>query len=99
MTALTYRSEYSTVNKFEIIVGKPNFSDQFIILSKFIKKVGYNMGIMRQSTCLAVILITVYSYGSLFNCTTVGRASDSLLVLTFSFNRLVPDARLLLGTL
>ena len=40
------------------------------------------MDIMRQSACLVVNLITVYSYGFLFHCTTVGQASDSTTVLT-----------------
>ena len=35
-----------------------------------------------QSACLVVNPITVYSYGFLFNCTTVGRASDSMTALT-----------------
>ena len=43
---------------------------------------GYNLDIMRQSACLVVNPITVYSYGFLFNCTTVGRASDSMTALT-----------------
>ena len=33
--------------------------------------------------------ITVYSYGFLFSCTTVGQASDSMTALTKSFNRWV----------
>ena len=66
------------VYKLKRIVGKPNFSDQF----KRYKKVGYNLDIMRQSACLVVNPITVYSYGFLFNCTTVGQASDSMTALT-----------------
>ena len=34
--------------------------------------------IMRQSACLVLNPITVYSYGFLFNCTMVGQASDSI---------------------
>ena len=72
------------VYKFKRIVGKPNFSDQF---KKIIKrytciKVGYNLDVMRQSACLVSNPITVYSYGFLFNCTTVGLASDSMTALT-----------------
>ena len=40
------------------------------------------MNIMRQSACLAIKQITVYSYGFLFNCTTVGQASDRMMTLT-----------------
>ena len=48
---------------------------------------GYNLDVMRQSACLVLNPITVYSYGFLFNCTTVGQASDSITALTLSFNR------------
>ena len=70
------------VYKFKRIVGKPNFSDQFKKIIKRYIRVGYNFDIMRQSACLVVNPITVYSYGFLFNCTTVGRASDSMTALT-----------------
>ena len=43
---------------------------------------GYYLDIMRQSACLVLNPITVYSYGFLFNCTTVGKASDSMTALT-----------------
>ena len=45
-------------------------------------RVGYNLDIMRQSACLVLNPIMVYSYGFLFNCTTVGQASDSMTALT-----------------
>ena len=70
------------VYKFKRIVGKPNFSDQFKKIVKRYIRVGYNLDIMRQSACLVLNPITVYSYGFLFNCTTVGQASDSMAVLT-----------------
>ena len=62
--------------------GKPNFSDQFKKIVKRYIRVGYNLDIMRQSACLVLNPITVYSYGFLFNCTTVGQASDSMTALT-----------------
>ena len=68
--------------KFKRIVGKPNFSDQFKKIVKRYIRVGYNLDIMRQSACLVLNPITVYSYGFLFNCTTVGQASDSMTALT-----------------
>ena len=56
------------VCKFKRIVGKPNFSDQVKkIIKRYKKKVGYNLDIIRQSACLVVNPITVYSYGFLFN--------------------------------
>ena len=70
------------VYKFKRIVGKPNFSDQFKKIVKHYIRVGYNLDIMRQSACLVLNPITVYSYGFLFNCTTVGQASDSMTALT-----------------
>ena len=70
------------VYKFKRIVGKPNFSDQLKKIVKSYIRVGYNLDIMRQSACLVLNPITVYSYGFLFNCTTVGQASDSMTALT-----------------
>ena len=69
------------VYKFKRIVGKPNFSDQFKKIVKRYIRVGYNLDIMRQSACLVLNPITVYSYGFLFNCATVGQASDSMTAL------------------
>ena len=69
------------VYKFKRIVGKPNFSDQFKKIVKRYIRVGYNLDIMRQSACIVLNPITVYSYGFLFNCTTVGQASDCMTAL------------------
>ena len=71
-----------SVYKFKRIVGKPNFSDQFKKIVKRYIRVGYNLDIMRQSACLVLNPNTVYSYGFLFNCMTVGQASDSMTALT-----------------
>ena len=71
-----------SVNKFKRIVGKSNFSDQFKKIVKHYIRVGCNLDIMRQSACLVLNTITVYSHGFLFNCTTVGQASDSMTALT-----------------
>ena len=70
------------VYKFKRIVGKPNFRDQFKKIVKRYIRLGYNLVIMRQSACLVLNPITVYSHGFLFNCTMVGQASDSMRVLT-----------------
>ena len=58
------------VYKFKRVVGKPNFSDQFKKIVKRYIRVGYNLEIMRQSACLVLNPIMVYSYGFLFNFTT-----------------------------
>ena len=70
------------VYKFKRIVGKSNFSDQFKKIVKRFIRVGFNLDIMRQSACLVLNPVTVYSYCFLFNCTTVGQASDSMAALT-----------------
>ena len=77
------------VNKFKRVVGKSNFSDQLKKIVKRYIRVGYNLDVMRQSACLVLNPITVYSYGFLFNCTTVGQASDSTTALKKIFNRWV----------
>ena len=51
------------VYKFKRIVGKPTFHDQFKKIIKHYKIVGYSMDSMRQSACLLINPITVYSYG------------------------------------
>ena len=70
------------VYKLKRIVGKSNFSDQFKKIVKRYIRVGYNLDIMRLSTCLVLNPIMGYSYGFLFNCMTVGQASDSMTALT-----------------
>ena len=51
------------------------FSDHFKKTIKSYITVGYNFDVMRHA-CLVLYPITVYSYGFLFNCSTVGQASD-----------------------
>ena len=70
------------VYKFKRIVGKSNFSDQYKKIEKRYIRVGYNLDIMQQSACLVLNPITVYNYGFLFNCKTVGQASESMMALT-----------------
>ena len=56
----------------------------FHIISKKInaryKKIGYNIDVVRQTACLVVNPIKVNSFAYLFNCMTVGRASDRMTV-------------------
>ena len=70
------------VYKFKRISGKPNFSDQCKKITKLYIKVEFYLDVMRQSACLVLNPFTVYSYGFLFNYTTVGQASDSMTALT-----------------
>ena len=46
------------------------------------KRIGHNINILRQSACLVFNPITVNNFASLFNCTPVGRASDSMMAPT-----------------
>ena len=70
------------VYKFKKIVGRADFSDQFKKIIVRYKRIGYNINIMRQSACLVFNPITVNNFASLFNCTPVGRASDSMMAPT-----------------
>ena len=57
-------------------------SELSIILKHSDRHMGYNLDIIRQSACLVLNPITVYSYGFLFDCMTVGQASGSMTALT-----------------
>ena len=61
------------VYEFKRIVEKSNSSDQVKKIVKHYKKVGYILDVMRQSAWLVWNPITLYSYGFLFNCTTVSQ--------------------------
>ena len=70
------------VHKFKKIEGRADLSDQFRKIIVRYKRIGYNINIMRQSACLVFNPITVNNFASLFNCTPVGRASDSMMAPT-----------------
>ena len=70
------------VYKFNKIVVRADFSDLFRKIIVRYKRIGYNINIIRQSACLVFNRITVNNFASLFNCTPVGRASDSVMVPT-----------------
>ena len=62
-------------------ISEPIFYGDLVY--KFKRIVGKpNFSDQRQSACLVLNPITVYSYGFFFNCTTVGQASDSMTALT-----------------
>ena len=70
------------VYKFKKIVGRADFSHQFRKIIVGYKRIGYNINIMRRSACLVFNPITDNNFASLFNCTPVGRASDSMMTPT-----------------
>ena len=73
---------YSFQIKLKKIVGSNNFSAQFIKIISHYKKIGYNINVLQQTACLVVNPITVGNFAFLFNCTPVGRTSDSMMVPT-----------------
>ena len=73
---------YTIVYKLKKIVGSNNFSAQFIKIISHYKKIGYNINVLQQTACLVVNPITVGNFAFLFNCTLVGRTSDSMMVPT-----------------
>ena len=67
------------VYKFRNINGKNDFPYNFkkiIVRYKKIGKIGNDIDVLRQTACLVVNPIKVNGLAYLFNCTTVGRASD-----------------------
>ena len=64
------------VYKFRKIIGKNDFPYHFKKIIVRYKKIGYNIDVLRQTACLVVNPVKVNSFAYLFNCTTVGRASD-----------------------
>ena len=46
------------------------------------RRIGYNLNVMRQSACLAFNPVMVDNYAAAFNCTPMGRVSDSLMAPT-----------------
>ena len=67
------------VYKFRKINGKDGKDDFPYHFKKIIvryKKIGYNTDVLRQRAYLVANPIKVNSFAYLFNCTTVGRASD-----------------------
>ena len=70
------------VYKLKKIVGSNDFLAQFIKIVSHYKKIGYNINVLQQTVCLVVNPITVGNFDFLFNCTPVGRNSDSMTVPT-----------------
>ena len=60
-------------------MGRTDFSDQFRKVIIRYKRVGYNLNVMQQSTCIVINQITIDSFAEVFNCTPVDGASDSLI--------------------
>ena len=82
-----------SVYKFKKLIGGNDFSFQFRKIITRYRRIGYNLNIMRQSVCLVFNPIMVDNYAAFFNCTPVGRASDSMMTPpeAIYFNWLGPE--------
>ena len=69
-------------------MGRTGFSDQFRKIIIRHKRIGYDLNVMRQSACLVINPITVDSFAALFDCTPVDRASDLMLFILVSWDRI-----------
>ena len=72
------------VYKFKKLKGINDFSFQFRKIITRYRRIGYtcNLNVMRQSACLVFNPVMVDNYAAFFNCTPVGRASDSMMAPT-----------------
>ena len=64
------------VYKFNKIIGKYDFPLHFKKIIALYKKIAYNIDVLRETACLVVNPVKVYNFAYLFNCMSVGRASD-----------------------
>ena len=70
------------VYKLKKIFGSNNFSAQIIKIISHYTKIGYNINALQQTACLTVNPIYVGNFAFLFNCTLLGRTSDTMMVPT-----------------
>ena len=73
------------VYKFTKLIGRNDFSFQFRKNHYTLQTYGYRLNVGQQSAdsaCLVFNPVMVDSYGVSFNCTPVGRASDSMMTTT-----------------
>ena len=66
----------------DLVYKLKRISTQFIKLISHYKKIGYNINALQQTACLVVNPIKVGNFAFLFNCTPVGRTTDSMMVPT-----------------
>ena len=59
-------------------MDRTDFADQFRKLIIRHKRIGYDLNVVRQSACLVINPIVI-NFAALFNCTSVDRASDSMM--------------------
>ena len=64
------------VYKFRKIISKYEFPYHFKKIIVRHKKIGHNIDVLRQTACFVVNSIKDENFAYLFDCTTVGRASN-----------------------
>ena len=65
--------------KLKKIMSRTDFSDQFRKIIICHRRIGYDLNDMRQSACLVINPISGDYFAALFNCTSVYRASESMI--------------------
>ena len=60
--------------KFRKIYACNEFSTQFRKIILRYKLIGYNINVIRHAACMAVKLVTVNNFASLFNCMPAGHS-------------------------
>ena len=70
------------VYKFKKLIGRDDFSIHFRKIITRYRRIEYNLNVMRQSVCSIFNPIMVDNCAAFFNCTLVGRASDSMMAPT-----------------
>ena len=68
--------------QFKKIIAKYEFPYLFKKITARFRKIDYNIEVLRQTACLVISPIKVNSFAYLFDCTTIGRASDRITVLS-----------------
>ena len=66
------------VYKSKEIIGNPKLSDLFKHIVNRFNRTWYTSDIIRQTACLVFNQIMAEGYASLFNCTAVVQAADSV---------------------
>ena len=70
MTLDVYRGRKTTIQQYN---NNPYHFKRIVFRYK---NTGYNINVLRQTACLVVDPIKVDNFAYLFDCTTIGRASD-----------------------
>ena len=69
------------VYKFKKLIGRKDFSFFRKSITRY-RRICYNLNVMRQSAYIVFNPITVENYAAFLNCTSMGRASDSMMAPT-----------------